>query len=89
MSRYDQAYADWNYLWTEYGPASDMTGGYVDQDDLARLLKSPTKTTAADCLDNQIIYWFQVGPEKYCNRPDPNDARLQEIAERYCAEIPA
>ena len=26
-----------------------MTGAYVDQDDLSRLLKKPTKATARDC----------------------------------------
>lgn len=81
MSRYDQTYADWNYLWTEYAPAHDMTGAYVDQGDLARLLKSPTKATACECLESQIIYWFDVGPD--CSKSTAGDERLANIAERY------
>lgn len=57
---YEQAYSDWEYLFS-IGTAYDMTGGYVDQEDLKRLLKSPTKKTARDCLVEQIRYWFQVG----------------------------
>lgn len=43
------------------GEAADMTGSYVDQNDLAKLLRSPTKATAKQCLCAQIEYWFQVG----------------------------
>lgn len=83
MGRYDKALADWDYLWTAYGPASDMTGGYVDQGDLDKLLRSPTKATAAKCLGSQIEYWFEVGPEANGPQPDPTDRRLQQIAEDY------
>jgi hypothetical protein len=85
---YEQAYSDHCYLWQEYGPAEDMTGGYVDQEDLAKLLKSPTKATARDCLVNQIDHWFMVGPDSTAHQPDWSDARLQEIAERYNHEVP-
>ena len=57
---YEQAYADHAYLW-DIAPAYDMTGGYVDQNDLTTLLRSPTKATARDCLCDQIEYWFQRG----------------------------
>lgn len=87
MSSYDQAFKDWDYLWTTYGEAHDMTGGYVDQDDLKKLLRSPTKATAASCLISQIGYWFSVGPDGL--HPDPEDAILCEIAERYNEEIPS
>lgn len=83
MSAYEQALADWTYLWEEYAPARDMTGGYVDQNDLRRLLLTPTKAMAAKCLTNQIEYWFQVGTEECDRQPDPDDPRLQEIADRY------
>lgn len=83
MSRYDQALSDWQYLWEVYGPAADMTGGYVDQNDLLKLLKSPTKKTATGCLESQIIHWFQAGPELGSNSPDPEDKRLQKIAADY------
>lgn len=79
---YEQALADHTYLWETYGPAQDMTGGYVDQDDLAKLLRSPTKATARDCLVDQIIYWFSVGPESDCERPD-GDPFVEDIADRY------
>ena len=58
---YEQAFEDHAYLWETYGPAYDMTGGYTDQEDLDRLLRSPSKATARECLHNQIVYWFQVG----------------------------
>lgn len=62
MATYEEVYADWKTLW-DIGPASDMTGGYVDQEDLARLLRNPSKATAKRCLQSQIHYWFQKGPD--------------------------
>lgn len=86
MSRetYEQVFSDWSYLWKIHGPAADMTGGYVDQEDLSALLKSPTKATARKCLLKQIAHWFQVGPEAYGAYGDiPDSAQVREIAERY------
>lgn len=86
---YEQAFADHTYLWEEYGPAADMTGAYVDQDDLAKLLRSPTKVTARDCLCAQIDYWFSVGPEGKGHRAvDSLDEHLLEIADRHGLELP-
>lgn len=59
---YKEVYRDWSYLWN-IGPAYDMTGGYVDQEDLRILLSNPSKVTARDLLINQIEYWFEVGPD--------------------------
>lgn len=86
---YEQAYADHSYLWKTYGPASDMTGAYVDQEDLERLLRSPTKATARDCLVDQIEYWFFTGVDRLNpDAPDPeNDERFKEIADRYGHEV--
>ena len=85
---YEQAYADHQYLWQTYGPADDMTGAYVDQDDLAKMLKSPTKATARDCLESQISYWFSVGPDPHNGTPvDPDDPELLEIADRYGHDV--
>lgn len=56
------AYRDRQYLWS-ISPAADMTGAYVDQHDLERLLEKPTKAMAVYCLSNQIEYWFQKGTE--------------------------
>lgn len=82
-----QAYSDHYYLWKEYGEAADMTGAYVDQGDLAELLRSPNAKTAVDCLTRQITYWFSVGFGDSIGRlPEglvQSDFRLQEIAERY------
>lgn len=90
MVSHKQAFADHSYLWETYGPANDMTGGYVDQDDLARLLRSPTKATARDCLVEQIIYWFQVGPDSVGHpRINPSDPMLIDITERYDQDLPA
>lgn len=83
---YEQSFNDWSYLWETYGPAKEMTGGYVDQGDLDKLLRSPTKKTARDCLISQIGYWFSVGPDG--DAPDQSDERLQEIADRYGEDIP-
>lgn len=79
---FEQAYSDHRYLWTTYGPAADMTGGYVDQGDLAKLLKSPTKQTARVCLIRQIVYWFDVGIDD--KTPiDTRDPHLLQIADRH------
>jgi hypothetical protein len=82
---YEQAMDDHTYLWEEYAAASDMTGGYVDSEDLTRMLRNPTKAMARKCLIDQIEFWFQNGPDTAGGgrRPDPNDARLREIAARY------
>ena len=61
--KYEEIYDDWKYLF-DIGDANDMTGGYVDQEDLSKLLKSPCKKTAASILKNQIEYWFDVGLER-------------------------
>lgn len=79
---YEQAYEDWDYLWTIYGPAADMTGGYIDQGDLALLLKNPSKITARKCLINQIEYWFSIGTDT-CRDPGRGDTRVLDIADRY------
>lgn len=82
MTTYKQARADHEYLWTTFGPACDMTGGYVDSDDLERLLKRPTKATARDCYIDQIHHWFQGGPEDGSDKWK-TDPRAMEIAQRY------
>ena len=81
---YEQALKDHTYLWKTYGPAYNMSAGYVDQEDLAKLLKSPNKTTAKKCLIDQIQYFFDVGPEaKYGDTTWRHDPRVKEIEERY------
>ena len=77
-------------LFDEIDTAYDMTGGYVDQGDLDRLLRSPTKTTAKGCLKDQIVYWLQVGPE--CSPCSDLQSLLQKfpqarpIARKYLGE---
>lgn len=88
---YSQARADHEYLWETYGPARDMTGGYVDQDDLAKLLQKPTKATARECYCSQIEYWFQAGPETRFGRSGGDwctDRRVKDIARRHHMELP-
>ena len=81
---YEQAYKDHSYLWNTHGPAFDMTGGYVDQDDLALMLAKPTKAAARTCLTDQIRYWFEVGPGGERCAPIPwHDPMVEEIGERY------
>lgn len=94
-ARYAQARADHEYLWKEYAAADDMTGGYVDQEDLSRLMRSPTKATAVRVYESQIDYWFEKGPdmnERARRRLDERmrgDPRLEEIADRHFCEWPA
>lgn len=83
---YEQARKDHEYLWS-IAPAYDMTGGYTDQEDLVRLLKRPTKSTARDCYVSQIEHWFFAGPSSH-NGDDRaevpwDDQRVLEISSRY------
>ena len=89
---YEQAYEDHQYLWETYGAAYDMTGAYVDSEDLAKMLAKPTKKTAMECLVSQIDYWFRAGPEDVrCDRSVRDaimdDDMVQEIADRHYLEI--
>lgn len=82
---YEQARADHEYLWS-IGPAYDMTGGYVDQDDLSLLHASPNKKTARDVYRRQILYWFQVGPSITSDLDEIipwYDKNVCDIAERH------
>ena len=74
---YEQALKDWKTLW-KIDCASDMTVGYVDQEDLDRLLHFPTKKTAKECLCRQIGYWFQAGTES-----NPVTCNPGELIEKY------
>jgi len=65
-------------LWA-IGPADDMTGGYVDQHDLDRLLKKPTLSTAISCLEDQIEYWFDAGVDSESGKIKS----WEEIAEEH------
>ena len=80
---YDQARKDHEYLWQNYWAAADMTGAYVDQDDLKTLLETPTKKTAENCYENQIRFWFQNGPEPGGPLGYKDDPEVEEIADRY------
>lgn len=86
MITHEQAFKDRQYLWKTYGAAYDMTGGYVDSDDLEKLLEKPNKRTARACLINQIEYWFQRGPDRFHGESQDDyreDRRVIIIAERY------
>jgi hypothetical protein len=85
MISYEQAREDHEYLWTTYGAANDMTGAYVDQGDLAKLLRSPTKATARDCYCDQIRYWFEAGPDSTAMSCGDwhTDPLVAEIRERH------
>ena len=81
---YEQARADHEYLW-DIAPAKDMTGGYVDQEDLRKLLRSPSKVTARKIYIHQIEYWFDRGPDESNGRGSVpwDDPKIREIAERH------
>ena len=86
MITYDIARKDHEYLWGIYSAAYDMTGAYVDQGDLDKLLKNPSKKCARDCYQSQIEYWFSVGPEDATLIGWKTDSIVREIAERYGEE---
>ena len=94
-SRYDQARADHEYLWGSYAAADDMTGAYVDQQDLTRLMRSPTKATATRVYESQIHYWFEKGPDmnerarRGLDKRMRDDPKIEEIAGRHFCEWPA
>lgn len=87
---YEQAFEDHQYLWA-IGAAYDMTGGYVDSQDLDKLLANPTKTTARKCLISQIEYWFQAGTEDgghaEMQAAYDNDPEVAKIADRYACDV--
>ena len=74
MTDYAQARADHEYVWSEYSAAYDMTNGYVESFDLFKLLRNPSKATAAVCYRDQIAYWFEKGPT------DSGKGRLMDLA---------
>lgn len=88
---YEEVFKDWDYLWS-ISAADDMTGAYVDQEDLDRLLRNPTKKVAKECMLSQIYYWFQKGPdrndvpESYSELID-DYPRVETIREKYGAEV--
>ena len=71
-----------------------MTGGYVDQEDLARLMRFPTMATAADVYEHHIGYWFEKGPDMNTRVRDgferrmKGDPYLAEIADRHLPDWP-
>ena len=85
VMNYSRARKDHEYLWGTYAPACDMTGAYVDQDDLADLLRIPTKATAARCYGDQIRHWFHAGPELSGKSGDEwkSDPEVAAIADRH------
>ena len=89
--QYLQVRKDWETLWN-IAPADDMTGGYVDQNDLDELLKNPTKKTATKCMTRQIHHWFTAGPDSVeCKTLELGSVddiiasreEVREVAERY------
>lgn len=91
---YKEYFEDWDYLFNKVGIANDMTGGYVDQEDLDRLLKNPRKATAKSCLSRQIDYWFSSGIE-HCTEHAGKSIydlieefpKIEELAEKHCADL--
>ena len=84
---YEQVLADRDYLFDTYGPAADMTGGWVEGEYLQALLRKPTKSEAKRILCGLICYWFETGYDQAGDTicaPDMTDPILQEIAARHC-----
>ena len=83
---YESARRDHEYLWNTYGPAYDMTGAYVFQEDLRKLLEKPTKACARQCYIRQIVYWFQAGPDGTESEDWKTDLKVKCMAVRYNCE---
>ena len=91
---YDEMYADWKYLFKKVACADDMTGGYVDSEDLDELLAKPTKGTAKGILSRQIDYWFAKGIE-YSREHEGKSIfdlaeqypKIEEIADRHFVDL--
>ncbi|MGR5328591.1 hypothetical protein [Photobacterium damselae] len=94
MAKYEEVYSDWEYLFKTVGFADDMTGGYVDSEDLEDLLKNPSKKTAKGILFRQIDYWYSEGIE-YSNEHKNKTVfdlieeypRIAEIADAYGIDL--
>ncbi|WP_131087087.1 hypothetical protein [Vibrio vulnificus] len=94
MAKYEEVYSDWEYLFKKVACADDMTGAYVDSEDLDELLKKPTKATAKGILYVQIDYWFAKGIE-YSSEHEGKSVfdlieeypRIADIAENYGIDL--
>lgn len=91
--KYEEAMADRNYLFDNYGQPYDMTGGYVEGEHFEKLLRNPTKSAARDECINQIDYWFSSGVDLSESSLNPKgmrwpkeaakDARVHDINLKY------
>ena len=59
---YKDTLKEYLYLWDTYGGALPVDGFSTDLNDLSVLLKTPTKTIAADLMRTRIRQWFFAGP---------------------------
>ena len=84
--RYKQAREDYEFLVAHHGcDVYDLTGGFVLDDHCFELLKSPTKTKAAELYEQLIEYSSYAGfglDERI--EPDLSDERVSEIYTRHC-----
>lgn len=82
---YKEVRKDWEILWA-ICPANDMTGAYVDSEDLSSMLETPTKKMAEQCMNRQIIYWLEQGIEDTIQTLDEllvRYPRIESIANKY------
>lgn len=85
-ANYEQRQRDYEYLVAHHGEhADDLTGGFVEGDELFRLLKNPCKKLADE------IYWSLITHSAVCGfengvEPDLEDDEVCEIYRRNCCE---
>lgn len=58
---FEEVKADYVKLINEYGYPYDMTGGFVDSEQMEKVILNPTKTNAKQYMKNVINYGFQWG----------------------------
>ena len=89
MKRYEQARADYEFLKEHHGAdCSDLTGGYVADDEYFKLLRNPTKKHAYEHYCALIQHYASAGHEDLQGggRPNFNNEKVCEIFRRHCLE---
>lgn len=91
MKRYEQAKADYEFLVEHHGEdCSDLTGGYVADDEYFELLRNPTKKNAYYHYCRLISHYascgYEDGTSSKGSRPDFDNEEVCEVFRRNCDE---
>lgn len=82
-----QTYADYKYLYDNFGEPNDFCGAFCNTEQYVELLEMPTYSKATEHLINLIEFYFQYGLDSGSGHSndevDVLDARVYEIKQRY------